>query len=280
MGEFLGEHDPENRDPHRARRPSGRRIGGDGAAQPRGVPRRGPRLLARPGGAHAPRIPRVRRRRRGPRQTGVVTGAALRGGLGEGHDDPCRQRARIRSRLRAWPGQRPPAQHDDPAQSGRAGQVDGLRAPGRRLVPPSVRRQPVGVQEGSEEAGGVRGTADRLRRHDTRSQNLARDRCPLVRGEPPREGGGAVPPRAQGLGHGDEARHVGPGRRHRRGEQPDPRIPRAVRPRLARSRAPRGSDAVFPEGWRHAAVVASDDGGVQESSSSHSTSSNGKRRCA
>jgi len=28
---------------------------------------------------------------------------------------------------------------------------------------------------------------------------------------------------------------------------------------------PAGSDAVFPEGWRHAAVVASDDGGVQES---------------
>ena len=38
-----------------------------------------------------------------------------------------------------------------------------------------------------------------------------------------------------------ETKHadVGPGRRHRRGEQPDPRIPRAVRPRLARSRAPR-----------------------------------------
>ena len=47
-------------------------------AQPGGVPRRGARLLAGPGGAHAARVPRVRGRRREPRQAGMVARSSPR----------------------------------------------------------------------------------------------------------------------------------------------------------------------------------------------------------
>ena len=127
------------RHPHGARRPAGRGVGRGGATQPRGVPRRGPRVRAGPGRAHAPRVPRLRRCGGEPRQAGVVTGPAVRGRLGEGDDDPRREGTGVRPRLRARPREGPPAQHDDPAQPRRARQVDGLRAPRGRVVPPSLR---------------------------------------------------------------------------------------------------------------------------------------------
>ena len=54
-----------------------------------------------------------------------------------------------------------------------------------------------------------------------------------------------------------------PGDGHRRGDEPAPRLPRAVREGLARTGAARRSDEVFPDGWRRAAVDAVAIGGVQ-----------------
>ena len=49
-------------------------------------------------------------------------------------------------------------------------------------------------------------------------------------------------------GDRDEARHVGSGRRHRRGAQSDPRVPRALRPGLARSGPAVGVGPRVPRG--------------------------------
>ena len=97
--------DPADRDPRRARRRPRPASRARRAAQPRGVPRRGPRVRAGRGRAHAARVPRLHRRGRAARQAGVVAGAAVRRGLGQGDDDPRAEgpgvRPRVRARVRA-----------------------------------------------------------------------------------------------------------------------------------------------------------------------------------
>ena len=99
--------DPADRHPRGARRRARPGPRADRAAEPRRVPRRGARLRAGRGRADAPRVPRLRRRGRAARQAGVGAGAALRRRLGQGHDDPRREGAGVRPRLRA--GVRPRA---------------------------------------------------------------------------------------------------------------------------------------------------------------------------
>ena len=94
-------------------------------------------------------------------------------------------------------GERAPPEHADPAQPGRAREVDGLRAPRRREDAAALRRRPEALQGGAAGAGGVRGTPHRLRRADARAQAALHHRRPLVRREHQREGGRQVPPRAR-----------------------------------------------------------------------------------
>ena len=169
----------------------------------------------------------------------MVAGAAVRGGLREGHDDPRREGPGVRQRVRARDGQGAPPEHADPAQPGRAREVDGLRAPRRREDAPALRRRPEALQGAAAGAGGVRGTSHRLRRADARAQAALHHGRALVRREHQREGGRQVPPRARGMGDGRSTWVVGPRRGHRRGDQPPARVSRAVREGLARTGAAR-----------------------------------------
>src|SRR5438094_909325 len=70
----------------------------------------------------------------------MVTGPALRGELGEGHDHPPGQGPRVRDGVRAGIRQGPPPEPHGPAESSRAGQVARLRAARRRAHPAMLAR--------------------------------------------------------------------------------------------------------------------------------------------
>ena len=243
-----GRGDPAHRHPRRAgRRPRPAARHGR-AAQPRGVPRRGPRVPAGRRRAHAARVPRLRRRGGAARQAGVGAGAAHRRRLGQGHDDPRGQGPGVRPRVRAGLRARAPAEPEGPAEPGRARQVAGLRAAGRRRHPAALRGQPLGVPRRAEGAGDHRGTADRLRRAHPRAQDARRQRLLLVRRQHLPQEGKPVPERADGLGRRQRARGRR-GRRHRAGRgQPDARAARTVRARLAGTGAPPGGRSAVPAG--------------------------------
>ena len=243
-----GRGDPAHRHPRRAgRRPRPAPRHGR-AAQPRGVPRRGPRVPAGRRRAHAARVPGPHRRGGAARQAGVGAGAALRRRLGQGHDDPRRQGPGVRPRLRARLRPRAPAEPEGAAEPGGARQVAGLRAAGRRRHPASLRGQPVGVPRRAEGAGDHRGTPDRLRRAHPRAQDARRQRLLLVRRQHLPEEGEPVPERADGLGRRQRARGRR-GRRHRAGRgQPDARAARTVRARLAGPGAARRGRSAVPAG--------------------------------
>ena len=93
--------DPAHRHRRRARGRRRPRRGGATLAQPGRVPRPGARVRTGRGRAHAPRVPRLRRRGRGTREGGMGARAAQRIRLGQGDDDPPGQGARVRPRLRA-----------------------------------------------------------------------------------------------------------------------------------------------------------------------------------
>ena len=113
------------------------------------------------------------------------------GGLGEGDDDPRREGARVRPRLRARARERAcsPTPRSSTTRRSAASRWTSSSAgtprtclATRGTCPPSRRT--------SRSRRSTR-NADRLRRDDTRAPHAPRDRRPLVRGEPPRQGGRA-----------------------------------------------------------------------------------------
>ena len=236
-----GRGHPAHRHPRRARgrrRPRGRRPA---LAQPGGLPRSGARVRARRGRAHPARLPRLRRLGRSPREGRVGARAAQRVRLGQGHDDPPGQGARVRPRVRAGGRGRADALQAHPAEPRRARLLARLRAARRRGHPAHVRRRALPLQARPAGPGGHRRTPHDVRGPHPRAPLAARERLELVRRERARQGPERVLRRARRLGHHDRGgrrddRGIGPalGRRRPRRAEPHARLPRVARARLAR----------------------------------------------
>ena len=197
-------------------------------AEPRRVPGRGARVRAGRGRADAPRVPRLRGHGGTHGQAGVVAGAALRRGLRQGHDDPRREGPRVRQRLRARDGERTPAQHR-----------------GSSTTPPSARSRWTSSSAATRRCcraydGVLRHFKEQLQAQEEFEERrtayvaLTRARRRLFvtgahwYGENinAKEGGRFLEELA---GWAQTERHadVGPGRGHRRGHEPTPRVSRA-----------------------------------------------------
>ena len=113
-------------------------------------------------------------------------------------------------------------EHADPAQPGRAREVDGLRTPRRRRDPADATtaclrhfKKDLQAQEEFEERRTAYVALTRAR------SGSVRDGRPLVRREHQREGGRPVPGGARRVGaDGASTRSWDPGQRHRRGDNP------------------------------------------------------------
>ena len=257
VGELPGRGDPPDRPAGRARRGS----------PDREVARARRRNLAAfldevhafspaRGRAHAPRVPRLRRHGRGRRARGVGPRPAVGRGLGQGDDDPRRQGARVRHRVRAGPRegdapQRPRSSTTRPSARGRSTSSCAATPPSCRGSTATCRRS----RTRCESRRSSRSAAPATSRSRARAATCS-SRAPTGTA---RRRSHARPARSSRSCRPGARRAASPrwtaGRRWTRRTRSPATGRRFVRDWPGPAR-PDDSDALFPEGWRRSAAGA------------------------